>query len=165
MANFITACRILLSILILFVSTFSPQFYALYLSAGITDMLDGFVARKTNTESDFGSKLDTVADFAFVIVCLIKLLPALSIPIWLWIWIGIIAVIKIINIISGYIVQKKFVALHTVANKITGLLLFLLPLTLNFIELNYIAAIVCAVATFAATQEGHFIRTGKLHEN
>lgn len=165
MANIITACRIVLSILILFFSTFSPAFYALYLSAGITDMLDGFVARKTNTESEFGSKLDTVADFAFVTVCLIKLLPALSIPIWLWIWIGVIAIIKIINIISGYIVQKKFVAIHTAENKITGLLLFLLPLSLNFIELKYIAAIVCFVATFAAIQEGRFIRTGKLPEN
>lgn len=62
-ANSITACRILLSILILFYPAFSPMFYALYLSAGLTDMFDGVIARKTNTVSEFGSKLDTVADF------------------------------------------------------------------------------------------------------
>ena len=46
-------------------------------------------------------------------------------------------------------------------NKITGLLLFLLPLTLNIIEIKYSSAIVCAVATFSAVQEGHFIRIGR----
>ena len=72
-----------------------------------------------------------------------------------------IAVIKAINIISGFICQKRFVALHTVMNKVTGILLFLLPLTLSFIELKYSAPAVCAVATFAAIQEGHCIRTEK----
>ena len=62
--------------------------------------------------------------------------------------------------ISGYVMQKRFVALHTPMNKATGVLLFLLPLTLSLIELKYSAAPVCAVATFAAVQEGHFIRTG-----
>ena len=41
-----------------------------------------------------------------------------------------------------------------------GILLFALPLTLSFINLNYSGTIVCAVATFAAIQEGHLIRTG-----
>ena len=52
MANIITICRIVLSVLILFFSVFSPVFYALYVSAGITDMLDGFVARKMNMAVD-----------------------------------------------------------------------------------------------------------------
>ena len=125
-------------------------------------MIDGTVARKTNTVSDFGAKLDTIADFVFVAVCLIKLLPILDIPIWLWIWIAVIALIKIINIISGYVMQKKWIAPHTVMNKVTGALCFILPLTLSFIELKYSAIIVCAAATFAAVQEGHFIRTGRV---
>ena len=57
--------------------------------------------------------------------------------------------------------QKKLVAVHSVINKVAGALLFALPLTLRFIELRYSAVVVCAVATFAAVQEGHFIRTGK----
>lgn len=58
MANFITGFLILCSILMLFFPALSPAFYALYLSAGITDMIDGTVARKTNTVTEFGSKLD-----------------------------------------------------------------------------------------------------------
>lgn len=159
-ANFITACRILLSILLLFQPALSPMFYALYLSAGLTDMVDGAIARKTNTVSAFGSRLDTVADFIFTAVCMVKLFPVMRIPVWLWAWIGLIAVIKIVNILSGYAVHKKLVVKHTAANKITGFLLFLLPLTLHFIEIEYSGGVICAAATFAAIQEGHFIRSG-----
>ena len=159
MANIITIVRILCSIAILFCPVFSVAFYALYITAGLSDMIDGWVARRTNTVSEFGAKLDTGADFVFVVVCLVKLLPVMDVPVWLYVWIGIIAVIKIINIVSGYVVQKRFVSVHSVMNKVTGVLLFVLPLTLSFIDLKYSATVVCVFATFAAIQEGHFIRT------
>ena len=161
-ANIITASRIIFSIAILFLPPLSLIFYALYLLAGLTDMIDGTVARKTNTVSAFGAKLDTTADFIFVAVCLIKLLPIFDIPIWLYIWISVIALIKLINIISGAVMFKRIVALHTVTNKITGALCFLLPFTLSFINLNYSAIVVCAAATLAAIQEGYYIRTGRV---
>ncbi len=159
MANIITILRILCSIVILFYPPFSTEFYILYLLAGLTDMIDGTVARKTKKVSELGSKLDTAADFIFVFVCLIKLTPELDIPGWLYIWIFIIAMIKIINVISGFVVHNKFVAEHTIMNKVTGLLLFILPLTLTIIDLKYTAIVVCLFATFAAIQEGHLIRT------
>lgn len=124
-------------------------------------MIDGTVARKTNSVSEFGSKLDTTADFIMVAVCLFKLLPVLSLERWMYIWIAIIAVIKAINIISGFVLHKSFIAVHSVMNKITGALLFILPLTIEFVELRYSVTIVCIAATFAAVQEGYFIRTGK----
>lgn len=159
MANFVTGLRIIFSIALLFCPAFSPAFYVLYLSAGFTDMIDGTIARKTHTESDFGSKLDTVADFVFIVASLVKLIPALDISTWIYIWVGVIAIIKIINIVSGFVLQKSFVAVHTIMNKITGLLLFLLPLTVSIIDLKYSTAFVCAAATFSAIQEGHYIRT------
>ena len=124
MANIVTSLRIVFSIAMLVCHAFSPAFYVLYLSAGFTDMIDGTIARKTHTESDFGSRLDTVADFVFIVASLVKLIPALDIPTWIYIWVGVIAIIKIINIVSGFALQKSFVAVHTIMNKITGLLLF-----------------------------------------
>ena len=161
MANLISGTRILCSAALLICPAFSASFYVLYLMAGLTDMIDGAVARMTGTTSEFGAKLDTAADFVFVAVCLWKLLSSLAVPLWLWIWIVLIARIKMINTISGYAIQKKYVALHTVMNKVTGILLFVLPLTLSVVELKISAPLVCTVATFAAIQEGHFIRTGK----
>ena len=161
LANGITIIRILCSLTLLFFPAFSPAFYTLYIIAGVSDMVDGWVARRTHTASELGSKLDTIADIVFVIVCLVKLLPVLNIPVWLYVWIGIIALIKVINIISGLVVQKRFVAVHSTMNKVTGLMLFVLPLTVTFLDLKYSAAAVCIFATFAAIQEGHFIRTNK----
>ena len=149
------------SIIMIFFPGFSVTFYVLYLAGGVTDMVDGLVARKTNTVSKMGSRLDSIADVFFVAVSLFKILPAVDISTWLWIWIAVIAAIKVINILSGFLSQKRFVAEHTIMNKVTGFLLFLLPLTLTVIELNYSGAVVCCIATFAAIQEGHYIRTGK----
>lgn len=159
MANIITCIRILCSIFLLFCPALSMAFYALYITAGVSDMIDGWVARKTNTISEFGAKLDTVADFVFVVACLVKLLPVMDISVWLYVWIGVIAVIKIINVVSGYVVQKQFVAVHSLMNKVIGMLLFLFPLTLSFLDLKFSATAVCIIATFAAIQEGHFVRT------
>ena len=160
-ANILTGCRIFGSILLLFFPAFSSGFYITYLLCGFSDMIDGTIARKTNSVSKFGSRLDTVADFIFVVVSLFKLLPAIPIPGWLWIWCGTIAVIKISNIIWGYVSEKQFISLHTIMNKVTGLLLFLLPLTISFVELKYTAIVVCFVATLSAIQEGYYIRKGR----
>ena len=161
MANCITGIRILLSVGLLFCPALSPSFYVLYLLAGFSDMLDGPVARRTHTATPFGAKLDAVADLIFVAVCLYKLLPMLDVALWLYIWIAAIALIKIVNIVSGFGMQRHFVAVHSPLNKATGLLLFLLPLTLPFLSLRYTAPLVCAVAAVAAIQEGHLIRTGR----
>ena len=157
MANFITVIRIICSIILLFCPVFSPAFYVLYITAGVSDMIDGAVARTTGTVSDFGSKLDSAADFVFVVVCLIKLNPAIHIPIWLIIWMIMIAVIKVINLIIGYVARKEIVACHTVLNKMTGLLLFVLPLTISLINLRYSGAFVSMIATIVAIQEGYLL--------
>ena len=161
MANVITGLRILVSAALLFCPVFSPSFYALYFIAGLSDMADGIIARKTNSVSEFGSRFDGAADFVFVAVCLIKVLPVMAIPIWLYVWTAAIALIRIINIMSGYVVQKRFVAVHTTMNKVTGVLLFMLPLTLTIVPIIYTGIPICSVATFAAVQEGHFMRIGK----
>ena len=161
MANIITGIRILCSIALLFSPVFSPAFYFLYIVAGVSDMIDGTVAIKAGTVSEFGSRLDTVADFILVITCMLKLIPVIHFPTWLIIWIIVIAVIKGINLISGYVIRKEIIVLHTAMNKIIGILLFILPLTLTVIDLKYSGAFVSVAATFAAIQEGHYIRAAR----
>ena len=68
------------SIIMIFFPAFSVTFYVLYLAGGVTDMVDGLVARKTNTVSKMGSRLDSIADVFFVAVSLFKILPAVDIP-------------------------------------------------------------------------------------
>ena len=155
LANMITGLRIIGSVVLLFFDVPSLPFYITYLLCGFSDMIDGAIARKTNAVSSFGSKLDTAADIVFMVVCAVKLLPTIYLPIWGWIWIAVIAMIKITNIVMGFVRRKELVDYHTVLNKITGSLLFLLPFTLQFIEPMYSFAVVCMIATIAAIKEGY----------
>ena len=102
-ANILSGCRILGSLLLLFFPAFSFEFYIIYLLCGFSDMVDGTIARKTNSTSKFGSQLDTIADIIFVAISLFKLWPEIHISQWLLTWIGLILVIKIGNVICGYV--------------------------------------------------------------
>ena len=113
MANIITGLRIVLSVALLFFPALSPAFFVLYVAGGLSDIIDGAVARKTGTVSGFGSRLDTFADIVFAAVCLIKLLPALDAPVWLYVWVAVIAFIKFSSIIAGFIRQKQLVSVHS----------------------------------------------------
>ena len=143
-----------------FVQSSPAIFWTLYLLCVFSDVLDGAVARSTGTVSRLGERLDTIADIIFVAVWIVLFIPAMNVGRWLWIWTGVIALIKVVNVISGLAMKKGFVAKHTPANKATGILLFLLPMVilLEVIKVPYIV-LVCLLATFAAIQEGHLIRT------
>ena len=160
-ANIITGSRIIFSLPLLFIPLSSAWFYVFYLFCGLTDMIDGAIARKTGTVSNFGARLDTVADFVFMFVCSIKILPLMHIPVWLWVWIIIVALIKIFNITLVFIHTKKLISIHSVLNKTTGFALFLLPLSLTFVETTYSVATICVLATIAAIQEVYFIAKGQ----
>ena len=148
----------MLSVVLWFVAPLSVSFGVIYLLCGFSDMIDGPIARKTGNATPFGAKLDSIADLLFVAVCLVRLLPVFNIPTWIWIWIIVIFCIKIINIVSGFVCWKKLVLPHTTANKVSGLLLFLLPIAYRFVGLKYPAILICLVTSFAAIQEGHLIR-------
>ena len=156
--NIITALRIVGSIGLLFCNVAGWQFWTLYVFCGISDMIDGWLARELQAESKTGSVLDSIADLSFVACCAIQLLPILSIPLWLWIWAGIIVIIKMVNQISSLIIIKKFCFPHTIANKLTGFLLFMIVPTIDCCIIPI--AIVALIATFAAIQEGYSISTG-----
>ena len=121
--NIISAFRILGAIFLLFFHPVTVAFWVIYGLCGISDMLDGYLARKLYAESKAGAVLDSVADICFVACCAIRLIPVVQIPTWLWIWALVIVAIKIVNQISALIVCKRFCFPHTKANKLTGFLL------------------------------------------
>lgn len=158
--NIITLSRILMAVALPFVQSSTAIFWTLYLLCGLSDVLDGAVARLAGTESRIGEKLDTLADIVFVAMWMVLFIPAINVGRWIWIWTGVIALIKVVNVIYGLAMKKGLVAKHTPANKATGFLLFLLPMIVlwEVIKVPYII-LICIMATFAAVQEGHLIRT------
>ncbi|MBR4865171.1 MAG: CDP-alcohol phosphatidyltransferase family protein [Clostridia bacterium] len=161
MANVITAGRIILSLPLLCIPLSSVWFYVLYLFCGLTDMVDGAIARKTGTVSQFGARLDTVSDFVFMLICCVRILPRMHLPVWLWAWIIMVALMKAAHIVFVLIRKKKLLSNHNVLNKITGFALFLLPLTLDFVETSGGVAAICVVATLAVMQEMYDTAKGK----
>ena len=157
--NTITILRVLGAVCLLFFDVGSFAFWAIYFACGVSDMMDGYLARRLRCESKTGAILDSLADLVFVACCCYQLIPALVFPNWLWLLGGAIATIKVITQISALVMYKKCLFPHTMANKVTGVLLFVgIPLTV-FLESIVPMAVVAAIATFAAVHEGHFIRT------
>jgi CDP-diacylglycerol--glycerol-3-phosphate 3-phosphatidyltransferase len=124
-------------------------------------MLDGFVARKSRNESKLGARIDSVADMIFVFVAMIKILPILDLTSRIVIWTAFIALVKIINVVYGYIRYRKIILPHTTANKITGLILFIAPFIIVSFDPIIPEIVICTIATIAAIHEGFYVGTKK----
>jgi len=155
--NIITLLRIVGSLGLLLCDVSGVAFWIIYGLCGISDIADGWLARKLKCVTKTGALLDSLADICFVACLCLLLLPILDLPQWLWLWAGVIVAIKVVNQISALVMYGHCCFPHTTANKATGFLLFIaVPMTL--LSINPIT-IVAAIATFAAVEEGHFIRT------
>ena len=108
-------------------------------------MVDGTIARKTHAVTEFGSTLDSIADLVFIIAACIKVLPVVQLPGWIWCWVFVIAAMRFS--------KGKLLLEHTVWNKVTGFLLFLLPFTLSFLDAKYSACAICVIATIATLHD------------
>ena len=128
-ANFITVLRMVGTGMLLYTAPLTPAFYLLYTLCGITDALDGIIARETKTASALGARLDSIADLMFCGVMLWKLTPLLwaKLPVGVWCLTGGILLVRITSYIVAAVKHGTFASLHTVLNKLTGLLVFLLP--------------------------------------
>lgn len=160
-ANGITVSRMAFSLLLLAFSPRSGIFAAFYLLCGVTDVLDGAIARKLHTESKKGAVLDSLADLLFAVVYTVKILPSLAVPIWIWIWTALIAVIKITGILLKSKKEHRLFIAHSFGNRLTGVLLFFLPLSACIADVKFGATLVCAVATAVAIMEIAQINGGK----
>ena len=157
--DLLSMSRIVLCLPLLLVDAMTVPFWVLYLIAGLTDMLDGFLARRWGVESKFGARLYSLADFVFVLTVGYKFFPLLKLPATLWMMIGLIALVKTVNAISSYVVKHKIEFLHTKVNKLTGFLLFIGMMTVGQSYFIPVAWVIACIALFAAIQEGHIIRS------
>lgn len=161
MANVLTAGRIVLALALLFLRPGGIPFAAVYLLGGLTDLLDGPLARRTGTVSAFGAKLDTLADICFFVCAAARLVPYLQIPPRLFGWAAGIAGVKLFNILCGLLLHGSFPAVHTLTNKIAGGLLFFFPLAVPFAGVTLGGTVLCAFSTFAALWEGMTVLSGR----
>lgn len=150
--NCLTMLRIIGAAILVFVAPFTPLFFVLYSITGVTDALDGAIARATKTDSPQGARLDSIADMLFYAVMLLKVFPVLLIrlPSGIWLLTAAALLIRITAYLIAAVKYRKFASLHTWLNKLTGLLVFAVPylVLLPFaVPACYVVAIVAAISS------------------
>ena len=151
--NCISFSRIIFSLILIFITPLSIAFYAIYIICGFSDIMDGFIARKTVTTSILGAKLDSMADIIMTGVFLLVFYPIVNPATKIVIWIISIAIIRLASMVIAIKKYKTFASLHTYGNKITGLVLFIFPILLPFVHTTVLMYIICAVASISAIEE------------
>ena len=153
--NGITAARMAGTAALLLVRPLTPGFYILYTLTGLTDVLDGWIARRTGTASDFGARLDSAADLLFYAVVLCRLFPILDVrmPPEIWYAVGGVLLLRLLGYAVAAVRYRRFAALHTKLNKLTGLCVFSIAYLLDSPALVPVCCLICFLAAIAAGQE------------
>ena len=152
-ASLITTSRIVGALVLLFIEPLSTPFFVVYILCCASDVIDGYVARKTNTASRFGEILDSAADFLLVAVMGYIFIPLLVWEQWMLYWIGMVAVVRFTSLSVGFAKYRALAFLHTYANKAAGIACACFPFLYQFLGLSLTVAIVCAVASLSAFEE------------
>ena len=153
--NIITSLRIFGAISLVFIPKLTLPFYIVYLLCGFTDVLDGFIARSFNCESTLGAKLDSISDLTFYSVTVILFIPMMieKLHLWVWVFLGVVLGVRCAAYIVAAIKYHRFAAIHTYLNKLTGFMVFLLPLTIEYSIFNGYCVVGCVVGVIASTEE------------
>lgn len=149
-ADLITLIRIVGTLVLVALKPLSAAFFCIYTLTGITDALDGWIARKTKTASDFGAKLDSIADMLFYAVMLVRIFPTLwsMLPKSIWYAVAAVFVIRISAYTAAALRYRLFASMHTYLNKLTGAAVFLAPFSLvTDFAVGYCWAVTVVAAT------------------
>ncbi|MCL1844461.1 MAG: CDP-alcohol phosphatidyltransferase family protein [Defluviitaleaceae bacterium] len=140
--NILSVARILLATSLLVLSiiltnfVLSPLFLLIYTIAGVTDMLDGPLARKFNAVTPLGANLDGAADYTFTAIALILVVPQLGLNMLSIAIIFGVVLLKLIGMVVGYIRYKQLMMMHTYAAKTGAMLAFSVPMILFVTGVN-----------------------------
>ncbi len=152
LANIISSLRIAAGISLFFFTEVTPVFLAIYVICGITDVADGIIARKLQTQSDIGAILDTAGDVITYVAMAKILIAGGLVPVWVLVWF----VISGVSILfSGIVAQRrfgKFNIVHSLFGKIMGFFAFALPFAYYFDILVYCYVAICVSATVSAVE-------------
>ncbi len=154
--NMISSVRIFMALVLLFLA-FKQQpdwFIAAMIFTELTDILDGYLARRLNVVSELGAQLDSWGDFVVYIT--------LAISAWLlWpdiVWqqilpISLIIISFIVPVAIGFIKFRKMTSYHTIAVKISVGITIIAYILLFTGVLNWPMTLAAIASVYAATEQ------------
>ena len=106
--NLITIARILTVPIIVWAITSGQMLFAflLFLAAGVSDAVDGFLAKRFGMQSEFGSYLDPLADNALIVSIYVSLGIIESLPRWLVILVVSRDIMIVAAVMLSWLVDK-----------------------------------------------------------
>lgn len=153
LANAITASRFVFTGLMLWSEPFSTLFWVWYLCGGISDIIDGPVARMLHQQSAFGAKFDSAADFVFFVSIGVIAILNVVFPVWALIFMCGVAATHFTSYGISYRKFRAIVALHTWLNKAAGVMLYAFPVLYFVLGMDAACGTICFIALVAAVEE------------
>ena len=86
-ANIVSLSRVVGAVVLFCMKSISKSFLVIYVLCGFTDLIDGPIARKTNSSSELGATLDTIGDVLTYLALTKILIKQKEVPMWILIWI------------------------------------------------------------------------------
>ena len=153
--NILSYARIAGTVWLIIMEPLTPLFLTVYTLTGVTDVLDGAIARKYGTTSEKGARLDSIADLMFYTISLARIMPALwrNLPHTIWYAVGALLVVRGLAYLVDAVKNHRFASIHTYLNKATGLLVFGVVYFINTKAAVPYCWTVCAVGMIASLQE------------
>jgi cardiolipin synthase (CMP-forming) len=152
--NLITIGRILLVPVIVWAITSGEMLFAfiLFLAAGISDAVDGFLAKRFGMTSEFGAYLDPLADKAMIVSVYIALGVMENLPRWLVILVVSRDIMIVAAVMLSWLVDKPVTVKPLAVSKANTAAQIVLPtlvLASLGLQLNFGWLIAAAIATVA----------------
>ena len=159
--NILTSLRILCASLLLAVPVYSARFYLLYLICGVTDFLDGRLARRFHVASKAGASLDNIADYTLLMSTVIKVLPTLLLDVWALVGGICMLIARMSSSVIAWIKYKRIVVLHTFANKLLGGAVYAIPLLAGLGNHTLLISIISGFMCFSVPEEIYLLLASK----
>ena len=161
--NIISIFRLVFSCILFFVVDNITLLFTLYILCGISDIADGYIARRMKAETNLGAKLDSIADvtlYAFIVFMLISQTDILNDKVTLY-TLALTVIIKSANLFITRLKFKQWNILHTLGNKSIGLIVYLsMPIFYFQPDISsFITLIICIIAVIASLEESLILIT------
>ncbi len=106
--NLITLGRLLLvpAIIVAIVQSRWPQAFAIFLLAGVSDAVDGFLAKRLDLRTELGAHLDPLADKALIVSIYVALVVRDVLPPWIMILVASRDAIIVAAIMVSWLMER-----------------------------------------------------------